>query len=97
MIEQPEKTAEDLNEALLARREFTIVVNGRPKEIAQSHLTYWEVVQLAYPDAVPSQTTVYTVTYKRGPGHNPEGTMVEGQTVQIKNGMLFNVTRTDKS
>jgi len=76
---------------------FTIIVNGRPKEVNQPHLSFWEVVKLAYPDAVGSQTTIYTVMYKRGPAHNPEGSMVDGQSVQLKDGMLFNVTRTDKS
>jgi hypothetical protein len=78
-------------------KSFAIVVNGRPKEVHQHHLSFWEVVKLAYPDAVASATTIYTVMYKRGPVHNPEGSMVEGQKVELKNGMLFNVTRTDKS
>jgi hypothetical protein len=78
-------------------KRFTVIVNGRPKEANQTHLSFWEVVKLAFPDAVPSQTTIFTVMYKRGPAHNPEGSMVEGQKVQLKDGMLFNVTRTDKS
>ena len=78
-------------------KSFAIVVNGRPKEVHQHHLSFWEVVKLAYPDAVVSATTIYTVMYKRGPERNPEGSMVDGQKVELKNGMLFNVTRTDKS
>ena len=60
-------------------------------------MAYWEVVKLAYPEAVPSENIIYTVNYARGPATNPEGSMVEGQSVQIKEGMTFYVTPTDKS
>ncbi|MCU1248445.1 MAG: hypothetical protein JWQ49_1474 [Edaphobacter sp.] len=76
---------------------YKIIVNTRPKEVFTPKLTFWEVVKLAFPDASPSQTKIYTVTYKRGPSSNPEGSMVDGETVHLKDGMLFNVTPTDKS
>jgi len=78
-------------------KKYEIVVNGRPKEIAKAELSYIEVVQLAFETATINDTTIYTVTYKRGHGDKPEGTMVVGDTVKIKNGMIFNVTPTDKS
>ena len=78
-------------------RLYKIIVNARPKEVKQSRLTFWEVVRLAFPQAAPSPTTYFTVTYKRGPISNPEGSMVDGQSVRIKDGMLFNVTCTDRS
>ena len=40
---------------------------------------------------------MFTVTYTRGEGHKPQGTLVEGETVKVKDGMIFNVTATDKS
>ena len=74
-----------------------IVVNGREKIVTQRQLTYTEVIHLAF-DAPPfGENIVYTVTYKRGDDHRPEGTMVEGDSVKVKAGMIFNVTRTDKS
>jgi hypothetical protein len=39
----------------------------------------------------------FSVTYRKGPKKNPEGTMTEGETVRIKNGMIFDVTETNKS
>jgi hypothetical protein len=75
----------------------TIVVNGRPKEVAVKEISFADIVRLAFEDAVFNDTTVYTVTYKRGHGNKPEGTLVEGDTVKVKEGMIFNVTRTDKS
>lgn len=78
-------------------REYRIFVNTRPKEVCTPALDFWEVVKLAFPQAVPNTTTYYTITYKRGPKTNPEGSLVAGETVHIKDGMLFNVTPTDKS
>lgn len=75
----------------------TIVVNGRQKEVSAKELSFVDVVRLAFEDAVFNETTVYTVTYKRGHGSKPEGTLVEGDTVKVKEGMIFNVARTDKS
>jgi len=82
---------------LTRTREYRIFVNTRPKEVSTPTLGFWEVVKLAFPQAVPNTTTYYTITYKRGPKTNPEGSLVAGETVHIKDGMLFNVTPTDKS
>lgn len=76
---------------------FKIVVNGREKIVTEHELSYIDVVRLAFENPVINENIVYTVTYKRGPDHKPEGTMVEGDTVKVKPGMIFNVTRTDKS
>ena len=52
---------------------------------------------LAYGAGSGGENIVFTVTYKRGHGNKPEGTLAAGQTVKAKDGMIFNVTRTDKS
>ena len=41
--------------------------------------------------------TTYSVTYKRGQGNKPEGTLSPGGTVKVKEGMVFNVSRTGQS
>jgi hypothetical protein len=74
-----------------------VIVNARPREVHKRELTYWDVARLAFPDAAPAPNTVYSITYARGPHENPEGSMVDGQQVRIKNGMTFYVTVTDKS
>ena len=78
-------------------KHITVVVNGRKKEIEDRTLTIVEVVKLAFSDAVFNENIVYTVTYKRGHGDRPEGSLVEGEDVKVKEGMIFNVIRTDKS
>jgi len=74
---------------------YNIIVNGRPKEVSEHKLTYLEVVQLAYPGEQPSDGIVFTVTFSNP--HGKDGSMVEGDTVVIKDGIIFNVRKTDKS
>lgn len=74
---------------------FNIVVNGRRKTVAELVLTYQQVVLLAFPDGPFGPKINYTVTYAYH--HGDEGSMVEGSSVKVKEGMVFNVSRTDQS
>lgn len=74
-----------------------VIVNARPREVHKRQLSYWDVVKMAFPDAVPQPNTVYSITYARGPHQNPEGSMIDKQQVWVKDGMTFYVTVTDKS
>ena len=78
-------------------KEYTIIVNGREKIVTTKELTFAEVVALAFDNPPQGENIVITVTYRRGDGNKPEGILVEGETVKIKEGMIFNVTATDKS
>jgi hypothetical protein len=77
--------------------EFTLIVNGKPKSWTERAITFEQVVRLAYVNYDPNPNKVYTVTYDRGPHENPEGLMVKGDKVLVKDKMIFNVTCTDKS
>lgn len=74
---------------------FSIVVNGRQRQVTQHKLTYLEVVELAFPGERPSETVVFTVTFSNP--HGKDGSLVDGQDVVIKDGIIFNVRKTDKS
>lgn len=77
---------------------LTIVVNGREKRVASAReITFTELIALAFGEAPASGMTSYTVTYTRGPWSSPEGSLVAGGDVRVDEGMVFNVTRTDKS
>ena len=71
-----------------------IIVNARPKEFEGDRISYAQVVQLAFPGEVNADI-VYTVTYV-GP-HLPDGTLVEGQDVEVFNGTKFDVAKTNRS
>ena len=76
----------------------TIVVNGRPKIVEKNaSLSYWDVVRLAFESPQTGDGIQYTVQYTRGQGSKPSGTLVEGQSVKVKDGMEFDVTSTNRS
>ncbi|WP_437851527.1 multiubiquitin domain-containing protein [Sorangium sp. So ce363] len=75
---------------------FNIIVNGRSRVVTGKELTFGQVVALD-PDLPKGANVIYTVTYKRGQGNKPEGTLTDGESVKLKEGMIFNVTATDKS
>lgn len=74
-----------------------LIVNGREKHWAENEISFEKVVVLAFGSYDDNPNKVYTVTYDRGPRQNPEGSMVRGTKVFVKNKMIFNVTATDKS
>lgn len=78
-------------------KDFTIIVNARQKVVTAKDLSFTEIVALAFDNPPAGPNIVFTVTYRKGEGNKPEGTLVEGETVKIKDGMIFNVTATDKS
>lgn len=77
--------------------QIKIKVNSRDRVVDHRVLTYWELVLLAYPEAVLSDQIIYSIDYASGPIQNPNGSLVEGQSVTVKEGMKFYVTPTDKS
>jgi hypothetical protein len=40
---------------------------------------------------------VFTITFRKGAGHKPEGSLLEGQLIKVKEGMIFNVESTNRS
>ena len=82
---------------MLTEKEYTIVVNGREKTVTATELGEDDLVALAYENPPKGELICFTITYRRGQGNKPEGTLDEGDTVKLKEGMIFNVTATDKS
>ena len=78
-------------------KEFTIIVNGRKKEVSTKTLSFDQIVALAFSPVPVGPTVMFTITYRKGPHKNPQGTLTEGATVKIKDGMIFDVTETNKS
>ena len=75
----------------------TLIVNGRPKQWTEKKITFEQVIVLAFGTYDPNPNKVYTVTYDKGPHQNPDGSMVKGDKVFVKDKMIFNATATDKS
>ena len=76
---------------------IVLIVNLEAKPWTEKTITFEQVIVLAYGSCDSSEDKGYTVTYDRGPHQNPEGTMVKGERVFVKDKMLFNVKQTGKS
>jgi hypothetical protein len=76
--------------------EFNIIVNARPKKVSGPTVTFDQIVALTF-DPVPSPDNfVVTVAYRKG-GPKNTGTLAAGQSVEVVNGMIFDVTATNRS
>lgn len=76
---------------------FNIIVNGKQKQFEGKEISFEQVIQLAFGAISTGPNVSYAVTYKRGEGNKPEGSLVAGESVKLKEGMIFNATATDKS
>lgn len=79
-----------------APKQITIYVNAEPHIVPDKDISFEEVVALAR--GLPTGPNIlYGVTYQRGHGNKPMGTLVAGQTTKVKDEMIFSVTATDRS
>ena len=74
-----------------------IIVDGTPHVVPTDEVSFDTAVNLAYPDGGRGDLITYTVTYYNGAGRPPEGALAEGEKAKVKDGTVFNVTRTDRS
>lgn len=96
--QKPEHGHGDEAQDLHHDKKIAIIVNGREKRVELDQLTFEQLVTLAFgDDPDPGPNISFTVTYRGGGGRDPEGSLVKGQSVKVKEGTIINVTRTDKS
>lgn len=76
----------------------TIIVEGSPHQWPKNGLiSYAEVVTLEVPDYAQHPDITYAVTYRNGHGAKPEGILVAGASVKVKEGMIFSVSESGQS
>lgn len=76
----------------------TIIVNGRKKTVHGNHVSYEQIVELAFDNPPAGENVVITVMYRNSADpHKHDGILLPGGKVKIKGGTIFNVTATDKS
>ena len=77
---------------------ITIIVEGTPHEWPKgTEISYAEVVTLEVPDYPQHTEITYSVTYRKGNGDKPEGILVLGGSIKVKDGMEFSVSETGES
>jgi Multiubiquitin len=74
---------------------ITLRVNGRERTVTSKKQSYRDIAKLAYPDA-DFDKFMFTITYFKGESEK-EGDLVEGETINVKDGMVLNVRRSDRS
>ena len=80
-----------------AKKAHAIVVNGRAETWEEKEISFEQVIKLAFPTPPAGSDIRYTVTFHKGEGDKHEGTLTKGESVKVKNDMVFDVTATDKS
>ena len=80
-----------------ADKQIDIIVNGTPYPVPGDEVSFDQVVDIAYPDGGRGPLITYTVNFYNGAGRPPEDKLIEGHEAKIKDGTVFNVTRTDRS
>jgi hypothetical protein len=78
-------------------KQVTIVVNTREVIVDKGELTFEELVAIAFPTVPTGPNVLITISYRRGHGDKPDGSLLPGESVKVKDGMKFVVSATDKS
>ena len=73
-------------------KHFSIIVNATQEVWTDNHITYEQVVQLAFPGETGF---LYTVTYSNP--HGKDGSLASGQKTTVQDGMVFTVGKTNRS
>ncbi len=93
MSEQNEKRDEGKDRG---PKPVTIIVNGTEYEVPKERLSYENLLALIDAPALPDGQR-YSVQYSKGTSGKPTGTLIEGETVQVKKDMEFDVTPANRS
>lgn len=97
MDSDPEQSQQQVDQDEAERKhEWKIYVNTKETEVSEKVLTFDKVVGLAQP--LPSGPNYeYTIDYRKAAGKKEKGELLPGESVEIKDGTIFDVTPTDKS
>jgi Multiubiquitin len=72
----------------------TIIVNTKPHSWAEKKITFEQVVEIAFPGQ-PYNPEGTTVEHSRG--HGPDHSLRPGGSVEVKEGMIFDVELATRS
>ena len=79
-----------------ADKQIPIIVNGTAYEVTKGKITYEELLVLIGAPALPDGQR-YQVVYSKGQSGKPTGTLIEGESVEVKKDMEFDVTPANRS
>ena len=76
--------------------EIEIIVNTRPRLVRGPSVTFEQIVELAFPGPHEANV-VFSMTYRKAASKPHAGELGANGSVTIKQGTVFNVTRTVQS
>ncbi|MEA5020486.1 MAG: multiubiquitin domain-containing protein [Gordonibacter sp.] len=79
------------------KKDITVIINGREAVVPHEKITFERIIELAFGSYDPDPAIAYTVGYSKGEDKKPKGVLLKGQSVMVKNGMIFNVSKTNRS
>ena len=79
------------------RTGYEIIVNAEPYRVPSDIVSYDEVVNIAFPNHPVNPNIYFEVFYKNADASPRDSSLLEGETVKVKNGTVFHVTQTDRS
>ena len=79
------------------QRMLTIIVEGTPHEWPKGNISYDQVVTLEVPDYADHPDITYSVKFKKGHGGQQDDILAKGESIKIKDGMIFSVSETGQS
>jgi sulfur carrier protein ThiS len=80
----------------MANQEITIYVNGTPYQVEKGRISYEQLLALIGAPALPEGQR-YAVQFSKGHNEKPTGTLIEGDSVEVKKDMEFDVTPANRS
>lgn len=78
-------------------KDVTVYFNGRPKTVPKERISYEEVIAYAFDSPPTGDGVQFSVQYTRGHSSKPNGSLLEGESVKVQNGIQFDVTATNRS
>jgi hypothetical protein len=77
-------------------KKVTIFVNGTAYEVEKGCISYEQLLALIQAPPLPEGKR-YAVQYSKGHNDKPTGTLIEGESVEVKKDMEFDVTPANRS
>lgn len=74
-----------------------VVINGMLVDVEKKTYSFDEMIALTFDSPLTGQNVISTVSYFSGNDGKSEKIMVQGDTLEIKEWMKFNISQTDKS
>lgn len=72
------------------RRMHSVCINGIVQDIDRDEVSYEYIVELAS----SGSSVLHSVVYSRGSGAKPSGTLTPGESVEVRDGMIFSAVIT---